>query len=112
LTSLLDLVTSVPARILRLKPTADYIAVRSDASEPIDALLHGTVALVVNRERIRLISPDLAKQLPPSARRKFHMLQVEGRPPVLVDADVRALRRVAAKYLGSDLHLAGKRVLV
>jgi len=31
--------------------------------------------------------------------------------PVLVAADVRTLRRAAAKRLGSDLRLAGKRIL-
>lgn len=108
---LLDLVTSAPERILRLPKTRDWIAVRSDRTRPVDALLHGTIALVVNRGRIRLISPELASQLPAGERRRFQMLHVEGRQPVLVDADVRMLRRAAIKHLGRDLWLAGKRVL-
>jgi cytosine/adenosine deaminase-related metal-dependent hydrolase len=108
---LLEMVTTAPARILRLARTADWIAIRSDRPKPADALFHGTVALVVVRGRIRLISPELAEQLPPGDRSRFQMLQVEGRPPVLVDADVRRLRRAAMKQLGGDLRLAGKRVL-
>lgn len=108
---LLAMVTTLAARILRLPRTADWIAVRSDLRRPVEALLNGTVALVVNRGRIRLISPDLAKQLPPARRRHFQMLHLEGRAPVLVDADVGRLRRTAAKHLGAELRLAGRRVL-
>ena len=111
---LLAMVTTIPARILRLSGHSlkrDWIAVRSEARTAAAALLDGTVALVVGRGRIRLISPDLARQLPAATRRRFQPLAVEGRSPVLVDADVRFLRRAAAKHLGSDLHLAGKRVL-
>ena len=66
---------------------------------------------MVNRGRIRLISPDLARQLPLARRRRFQLLDVEGRAPVLVDADVRTLLRAATKHLGREVRLAGKRVL-
>jgi cytosine/adenosine deaminase-related metal-dependent hydrolase len=99
-TRLLRMVTTVPRRILRLPKSKDWIAVRE-----------GNIALVVIGSRIRLISPVLARQLPASERRKFEPLQLEGRPPVLVDAPVRALRRAATRHLGSDLRLAGKRIL-
>jgi cytosine/adenosine deaminase-related metal-dependent hydrolase len=98
-----EMVTSIPARILRLpKHRTDWIATRAAT---------GSVALVVVAGRIRLISPELARQLPARERRRFEPLHVEGRPPVLVDAPVRALRRAAARHLGSDLRLAGKRIL-
>jgi hypothetical protein len=90
---LLDLVTTQPARILGLPDShgrRDWIAVRSWSTNPVDALLHGSVALVVVRGRIRLISEELARQLPPVRRRCFQPFAVEGREPVLVDADVRA----------------------
>jgi hypothetical protein len=107
------MVTSGPARILRLcRSRGDWIAVRTDARTPAEALFDGTVALVVVAGRIRLISPDLARQLPFQARRRFQVLRVENRPTVLVDADVRQLRRTAAKHLGQELRLAGKRILV
>jgi cytosine/adenosine deaminase-related metal-dependent hydrolase len=110
---LYHMVTSVPARILRLSRRTladDWIAVRSNAQSREEALFDGSVALVVVAGRIRLISPELAEQLPKSERRRFQILHVENRQPVLVDADVRRLRRAAAKHLGNDLRLAGKRI--
>jgi hypothetical protein len=85
--------------------------VRSNAKAPAQALLDGSVALVVVRGRIRLIAPSLARQLPSELTHRFQPLTIEGRPSVLVDADVRALGRAAAKHLGSTLRLAGKRIL-
>ncbi len=109
---LLELVTSAPARMLRLGPrTGDWIAVRTSERVPGRALLHGSVALVVSRGRIRLISPELADQLPARERRHFQPLAVEGRPLVLVAADIRSLYRAAARRLGPEVRLAGKRVL-
>ena len=108
---LFEMVTAEPAHILRLRPTADWIAVRSKRRTPAEALLDGTVAAVVSRGRLRLISPELARQIPRDRLRKFQPLEVEGRPKVLVDANVSGLRRSAAKHLGSELRLAGKRVL-
>jgi cytosine/adenosine deaminase-related metal-dependent hydrolase len=108
------MVTALPARILRLSPRAlasDWIAVRSRATTPEDALFAGSVALVVVAGRIRLISPELAEQLPKRERRRFQLLHIENRPPVLVDADVAGLRRAAVQHLGDDLRLAGKRIL-
>jgi hypothetical protein len=105
------MVTSEPARILRLGASRDWIAVRSEAGTAAEALFAGAVALVVIAGRIRLISPELAGQLPAAERRRLQPLHVEGRAPALVDADVRALRRSAAKHLGADLRLAGKRIL-
>lgn len=99
-----EMVTTAPAQILRLNPSKnDWIAVRSEAPK--------AVSLVVVAGRIRMISPQLARQLPVAERRRFQLLHLEGRQPVFVDADVRSLRRAAAKHLGADLRLAGKRIL-
>ncbi len=92
-----EMVTTIPARLLGVPRSRDWIAVRG-----------GSVYAVVSRGRLRLIAPELAAQLPAAVRRKFQLLAVEGRPPVLVDANVRALRR-AARHL--DLRLAGRKVL-
>jgi hypothetical protein len=111
---LYEMVTSGPARILRLAKSqtrGDWIAVRAEARSPAQALSEGTIALVVVAGRIRLISPDLARQLPSPVRRRFQLLRVENRPPVLVDADIRELRRAASRHLGQELRLAGKRIL-
>jgi cytosine/adenosine deaminase-related metal-dependent hydrolase len=111
---LYEMVTSGPAQILRLSQShtrRDWIAVRSNARTPARALFDGVVALVVVAGRIRLISPELADQLPRAESRRFQLLHIERRPPVLVDADIRNLRCAAAKHLGHDLRLAGKRIL-
>jgi cytosine/adenosine deaminase-related metal-dependent hydrolase len=110
---LYEMVSSVPAAILRLSRAAtrgDWIAVRSSRAAH-EALFDGSIALVVVGGRVRLIAPELAKQLPRAALRRFQLLAIEGRAPVLVDANVRALRRAAEKHLGRDFKLAGKRVL-
>jgi cytosine/adenosine deaminase-related metal-dependent hydrolase len=109
-----EMVTTIPAKILRLPPRAaegDWVGVRSTVRSPVQALLDGNVALVVVRGRVRLIAPSLARQLPAEFVRTFQPLTIEGRPTVLVDANVRALRGAAAKHLGSNLRLAGKRIL-
>ena len=111
---LYEMVTTIPAKILRLAPRAtacDWVAVRSNGRAPAQALLKGCIALVVVRGRVRLIAPSLARQLPAEFTRGFQPLTIEGRPMVMVDADVRALRRAAARHLGSTLRLAGKRIL-
>ncbi len=111
---LYEMVSSVPAKILHLTPrdtAGDWVAVRSDAQTPVEALLKGNIALVVVRGRIRLIAPSLAQQLPPYVAGRFRPLTLEGRPTVLVDADVRELRRAAEEHLGRTLRLAGKRIL-
>ena len=88
---------SVPARVLRLAPTRDWIGMRD-----------GQVVKVSVRGKVRLVAPDLATA---GQRRRMQPLTIEGRPTVLVDAPVRQLRRAAERYLGSDLRLAGKRIL-
>jgi len=92
-----EMVTTIPARILGITPSRDWIAVRG-----------GAVAAVVSRGRLRLIAPEFARQLPAAVRRRLQPLAVEGRPAVLVDADVRGLRRAAKQ---KELRLAGRRVL-
>jgi cytosine/adenosine deaminase-related metal-dependent hydrolase len=111
---LYEMVSSAPARILRLATSAtrgDWVAFRTQARTPHEALFDGEVALVKVGGKIRLISPELARQLPAAERRRFHRLHVEGRAPVLVDAEVGALRRAAARHLGDRIYLAGKRIL-
>ena len=98
---ILALVTKNPAAILRIQPENDWIAV-SEFGQPPD--------LVTIGNRIRLISLDLADQLP--SRDGFHGIQLEGRPPVLVDIDVPKLYEETAAILGSDIFLAGRRVVV
>jgi len=111
---LYDMVSTNPAQMLRLSRAAtkgDWVAIRSAKSTPGEALLDGEVSLVTVAGRIRLIAPELARQLPREVSRGLQPLHLEGRAPVLVDANIRALRRTAEKHLGRDFRLAGKRVL-
>jgi cytosine/adenosine deaminase-related metal-dependent hydrolase len=111
---LFEMVTAIPAKILRIAPrvlAGDWVAVRSNVHAPVKALLNGSICLVVVAGRIRLIAPSLARQLPAEFTSTFHPLSIEGRPPVLVDADVPALRSAASQHLGRNLRLAGKRIL-
>jgi len=90
------------ARILRLSPQPDdWIAV-PDFGEPPE--------LVVIGGRIHLIGPRLARALPPGLCREFHPLRIETRPPVLVRWNVPHMLEEAARHLGEDVRLAGRRV--
>jgi hypothetical protein len=104
------MVTTDAARVLRLpaRSPQDFFAIRDTGGRPGDCLLASQGArLVVIGGRIKLIAPDLARNPPPG----FHLLQVEGREPAWVDADVPRLYREAAAALGPGIRLAGRRVL-
>jgi cytosine/adenosine deaminase-related metal-dependent hydrolase len=94
------LVTTNPAAILRLSREQDLIAVRDFGQPP---------EFVKIRGRIRLISPALAGQLP--SRVGFHRIQLDGRPPVLVDVDIPKLYEETSAILGPEIFLGGRRVL-
>lgn len=69
------------------------------------------IDLVVVAGRIRLVSPRLHRRLPGSLRRRLHALEVDGRT-VWLDAHLPRIYREAARVLGPDLRLAGRRVRV
>jgi hypothetical protein len=48
--------------------------------------------------------------LPARVLKRFQRVSVEGRGTFLVDVDVRKLHAAAARVLGPDVRLAGKRV--
>ncbi len=98
-----SLVTTAAAQILRLPPRpGDWIAVRQFGAPP---------ELVVIGGAIRLISPRLAVGLPPNLRSKFHPLNIETRPPVLVRWNIPQLLEDTRRYLDSEpIRLAGREV--
>jgi cytosine/adenosine deaminase-related metal-dependent hydrolase len=108
--TLYRMVTGIPARMLRLQPDARDLAVFRDIGKgPAETLLSGALPeMVVLRGRVKLISPALAKRIGGRWER-FHLLALDGRPAVLVDADIPALYRRAAQVLG-EVRLAGRRV--
>ena len=92
----------VARRILRLPERSDDWIATPAFGEPPE--------LVVTGDRIRLISPRLARALPPRICHEFCPLQVETRPPVLVRWNVPRMIDEAEEHLGEDLRLAGRRV--
>lgn len=95
------MVTTEAERILRLPLTTDVIAAPAFAEPP---------QLVVIHDRIHLIAPYLAGQLPASTRREFHELHVCGRPPVLVRWNIPQLVSETRQHL-NPIRLAGREVL-
>lgn len=109
------MVTEIPAGILRLGPrAADLIAIHDDGRSPAEALLRAArPELVIAGGQIKLISAALARRAPALRleRLRLESLRVEGRGEFLVDADIGRLRRAAERGLGSELRLAGRRIL-
>ena len=66
--------------------------------------------LVVVGGRIQLIGPRLAQALPPRICREFCPLRIQTRPPVLVRWNVPRMIEEAARYIGEDVRLAGRKV--
>ena len=97
-----ELVTTAAARLLRLPPQPDDWIAAPAFGEPPE--------LVVIGGSIRLIGPQLARALPPRVCREFYPLRVETRPPVLVRWNVPGMLEEAARHLGEDVRLAGRRV--
>lgn len=94
------MVTTEAERILRLPPTSDILAAPAFAEPP---------QLVVIDNRIHLIAPHLAEQLPASIRQEFHELHVCGRPPVLVRWNIPELMASTREHL-STIRLGGREV--
>ena len=115
------MVTRDAAAILRLPKgagsivqggPADLVVVPDRGGTPAESLLEldaAEIQLVMVRGRIRLAAPQLRGQLPAAARRRLRRLEVEGRE-VWIDANLPRIYREAARVLGPELHLAGKRV--
>lgn len=100
---LIPLLTTAPARILRIEPSSDdWIAVTKFGASP---------ALVVIRGEIQLVDENLARRLSVAVFRSLRRLEIEGRPPVYVRTDTRDLLRRTREALGSsDVRLAGRLV--
>lgn len=113
---LYEMVTTIPARILRLDggeiregAAADVIVMRDPGSAPADALLElSRVEIVIVAGKVRLVSPRFAGLAIPS----FERLTILGRGNFLVDAPVRKLFQEATARLGAEIRLAGRRVRI
>jgi cytosine/adenosine deaminase-related metal-dependent hydrolase len=78
----------------------DWIAVRAFGCPP---------ELVVISGQIRLISARLAAKMDPVFTGQFHMLNIQGRPPVFIRWDIPLLIEQTRPYL-SPIRLAGREV--
>jgi hypothetical protein len=104
---LYGMVTENAARILRIRPTADLVAVEDRGQTPAEALLNLHPELVIVAGRVHLISQQLAMRLKAA---DFHWIHLEGRGSWLTPFDAPAFLRSAQKVLGPDIRLAGRRV--
>ena len=104
------MVTEEPSRILRLGGReTDLIAIRDDGRTPAEALMRAeSPDLVIVRGKVKLISAELAHRGKQAGLQRLH---VEGRGELLIDIDIAQLRRSTERALGSDLRLAGRRIL-
>jgi cytosine/adenosine deaminase-related metal-dependent hydrolase len=118
---LFDMVTAVPAGILRLRAgegtigeggIADLVAIRDPQGTPAEALYSMRPELVLVGGEVKLLSQNLANRLPPICKRRLEPIHVEGRGDYLVKAPVSQLYAATKQILGPDIKLAGRRVNV
>ena len=115
------MVTTIPARILRLSSgegtldegaSADVVVFRDRGLAPAETLLDArSVDLVIRRGRVRMASPRLAVRLPASVRRRLSPLRIAGRGCMFVDAPIASLIQSVAQHVPGPLRLAGKKIL-
>ena len=114
--ALYSMVTNTAAKILRLDDgrgaiaehgTADLVAVRDHGDTPVEALARLRPEMVLVAGRVRMVSEAMARHHKPAG---MQPIEVEGRGRYLVDADVASLHASAARLLGCDVRLAGRRV--
>jgi cytosine/adenosine deaminase-related metal-dependent hydrolase len=116
---LYDMVTNTAAAILLLKSgegriehggRADLVAVRDSGGRPCDALARLKPELVMIDGRIRLSTLAMRERLG-LQKLPLQPIEVEGRERFLVACDVHSFALAAARVLGEDLRLAGRRVM-
>jgi len=118
-----QMVTTAPAAILRLGDTqgslkesglADLIAVRDTgqgAADRLETLSMHDVELVMIGGIVQLVSEDILKRLPLSAKRGLEPLSIDGSIRWL-RAPVKALLRDTEEVLGSgEVRLGGRKLL-
>jgi Cytosine deaminase and related metal-dependent hydrolases len=116
---LYDMVTTEPARILKLpfgtgqiveNGPADLLVVKDHGGSPASALLRCRPELVFIDGGLRLASVDCAEQFPLQSLAPKHGIEVAERGRYLIDFDAESLVRQTAAILGPDIRLAGKAV--
>jgi cytosine/adenosine deaminase-related metal-dependent hydrolase len=115
------LVTTQAARMLGLNRgegdirehgVADLLAVSDTGRNPAEALQDYSPDLVILGGKIQLVSANLASRIDPALSRHLQRIELEGRGPWLVNADVSRLHAATEAVLGRDFRLAGRTVRV
>jgi adenine deaminase len=118
---LFEMVTSEPARILRLPDgfgrishggPADLLVVEDDGKTPASALLTKYPQLVFMGGRVVLASAAFARNNAGVLDSSLFALGLEGRGRYWIAANIPTLVRRTKERLNEDLHLAGKAIAV
>ncbi|MGA7415542.1 MAG: amidohydrolase family protein [Bryobacteraceae bacterium] len=114
-----EMVTSVPAQLLRLRNgegeirmggVADLLAVFYNQSSPASALDQLRPQLVIVGGKVKLVAARFAERLPASITAPLERICLEGRGEYLVDAPVAELLAISRRFLLEGIALAGRRV--
>jgi len=114
-----DMVTAVPARLLRLRSgegairtggVADLLAVFDNQSSPASALNQLQPQLVIVGGKVKLVAARFVERLPASVTAPLERICLEDRGEYLVDAPVAELLAIGRRFLSEDFALAGRRV--
>ncbi len=113
------LVTTNAARMLRLnsgpgmireRGLADIVAVADTGQTPAEALVNLCPELVIVRGCVMLMSDRFANRGGMSRSNALHTIHLEGRGRFHIRADVPHLLEAAARVVGPNVRLAGKRI--
>jgi cytosine/adenosine deaminase-related metal-dependent hydrolase len=114
-----DMVTSVPAQLLRLRNgegeirtggVADLLAVFDNQGSPASALDRLRPQLVIVGGKVKLVAARFADRLPASITASLERICLEERDEYLVDAPVAELLAISRRFLPEGIALAGRRV--
>ena len=115
-----EMVTSVPALLLRLRNgegeirtggVADLLAVFDNRSSPASALDQLRPQLVIVGGNVKLVAARFAGRLPAaSITAPLERIRLEGRGEYLVAAPVAELLAISRRFLPEGIALAGRRV--
>jgi cytosine/adenosine deaminase-related metal-dependent hydrolase len=114
-----EMVTSVPAKLLRLRNgegeirtggVADLLAVFNNQSSPASALRQLCPQLIIVGGKVKLVAARFADRLPASITAPLERIRLEGRGEYLVDATVTDLLAITRCFLPEGITLAGRKV--
>jgi cytosine/adenosine deaminase-related metal-dependent hydrolase len=114
-----EMVTSVPARLLRLRNgegeirtggVADLLVVLDEGFSPASALHQLRPQLVIVGGKVKLVAARFAGRLPASVTAPLERVCLEDRGEYLVDAPVAEMLAITRRFLPEDFTLAGRRV--